>query len=138
MLLGLFPHPTAVVHLTLTGAQILSVLEQSATNLHPADDLDGVGGLVQTAGMRWTIDLTRLIGHRIRDVFVGPTPLDRGRRYAVVTNGGLLQGTHRYSAFAEGRDIVRDARSFAVVLEEALRAHGTIHAPPLGAVTMRR
>lgn len=138
MLLGLFPHPTSVVHEQLTGAQILAVLEQSATNLRPADDLDRVGGLIQTAGMRWTVDLTKPIKHRIRDVLVGSQALEIGRSYAVMTNGGLLQGTHRQTVFAQGSNIVRDTKSFAAVLESALRARGTLRAPRLGAVTLVR
>ena len=136
MVVGLFPHPTSVVHEWLTGAQILTVLEQSATNLRPADALDRVGGLVQTAGMRWTIDLTQPAGHRIRDAWVGDRPLDPGRSYSVVTNGGLLQGAHRYTAFAQGAGIVRDEKSFATVLEAALRAKRTVRAPRLGAITL--
>lgn len=138
MILGLFPHPTTVVHERLTGGQILTVLEQSATNLRPVDDLDRVGGLVQTAGMRWTIDFTKPAQQRIRDVRVGDRPLDPGHSYSVVTNGGLLQGTHRQVTFAQGSDIVRDAKSFAAVLEAGLRARGTVHAPPLGTVTLLR
>ncbi len=138
MVVGLFPHPTSVVHETLTGRQILSVLEQSATNLRPADDLDRVGGLVQTAGMRWTIDLRQPSGRRISAVTIGGAPLDSARDYRVMTNGGLLQGTHRYAAFAEGTDIRRDATSFGAMLEAGLRARGTVRAPPLGAVTLIR
>jgi 5'-nucleotidase/UDP-sugar diphosphatase len=138
MILGLFPHPTTVVHETLTGAQMLAVLEQSATNLRPADDLDRVGGLVQTAGMRWTVDLTRLIGHRIREVTVGGVPLDLARSYRVMTNGGLLQGTHRYVWFAQGRDIERDELPFAVMLEQGLRAMGRVRAPVPGDITLIR
>lgn len=136
MIANLFPHPTSVVHEKLSGQHMLSILEQSAMNLRPVDDLDRVGGLVQTAGMRWTVDLTRPIGHRTRDVWVGSQPLDTARIYAVMTTGGLLQGTHRYAAFASGADIVRDEKSFATVLEGALHARRTIRAPRLGAITL--
>ena len=136
MLVGLFPHPTSVIHERLSGRQILAILEQSATNLRPSDDLDRVGGLIQTSGMRWTIDLRKPSGHRISEVSVGPHLLDERMQYNVMTNGGFLQGTHRQATFAEGGDIVRDARSFAVVLEEGVRMLGTIHAPTLGAVTL--
>lgn len=136
MVLGMFPHPTSVVREQLTGAQILEVLEQSATNLRPADDMDRVGGLVQTAGIRWTVDLARPVGQRIRGVAIGGVPLEAARSYAVMTNGGLLQGTHRYATFARGTGIVRDARSFALILEEGLRGMGMVRAPALGAVTM--
>ncbi len=138
MLVGLFPHPTSVVHERLTGAQILTVLEQSATNLRPADDLDRVGGMVQTAGMRWTIDLTKPLGQRIRNVWVARRRLDRDTSYSVMTTGGLLQGTHRYTVFAKGSHIVYDEKSFATVLEAALRAKTTVHAPQPGAITLAR
>jgi len=136
LLVGLFPHPTTVVTESLTGAQIISVLEQSATNLRPVDPIDGVGGLVQTAGLRWTLDLTRPVGSRVRDVSVGANPLEPTRAYRVATNGGLLQGIHRYTAFANGRDIVREPTPFIVMLERAIAAMATVHAPALGDVTM--
>ena len=138
MVVGLFPHPTSVVREKLTGAQILEVLEQSATNLRPASDLDRVGGLVQTSGLRWTVDLTKAVGQRIRDVYVAGVRLDPSRSYTVMTNGGLLQGTHRQTAFARGADIVRDDKSFAVILEQGLRAMHTVRAPVPGAVTLVR
>ena len=93
MVFGLFPHPTSVIHEQLTGGQILAVLEQSATNLRPLNDLDRVGGLIQTSGARWTVDLTKPVGHRVSDVRIGDRVLDENRLYRVTTNGGrLLQG----------------------------------------------
>ncbi len=135
MLVGLFPHPTSVIHERLTGRQILRILEQSATNLQPSNPLDAVGGLIQTSGMRWTVDLTKPLGRRISHVYIGERPLDADARYAVMTNGGLLQGTHRQTTFADGTDIVVDPRPFAVLLEEELKSMGTIHPLSLGAVT---
>lgn len=140
MVIGFFPHPTSVVRERLSGRQILAILEQSATNLRPVNDLDRVGGLIQTSGLRWKVDFNKSVGHRISDVFVGDRAIsfDEGATYSVVTNGGLLQGTHRQTIFAQGADIVRDEHSFATVLEEGLRKLGTIHAPVLGAVTLVR
>ena len=136
MLYAWFPHPTAVIREKLTGAQVLRILEQSATNLRPRDPMDRVGGLVQTAGLRFTVDLTRPEGSRIRDVFVGAAPIARDSLYTVVTNGGLLQGTHRYTAFAQGRDVERDALPFDEVLEAGVRRLGVLHAPAMGDVTL--
>ena len=137
-LIGLFPHPTGVVTERLSGAQLLAVLEQSATNLRPVNDLDRVGGLIQTSGLRWKIDLTKPVGHRISDVYVGDRAIDINASYRVATNGGLLQGTHRQTTFAQGTDIVQGPRSFAAVLEDAIRTMGTIRAPALGAVTLAK
>ncbi|MEP7002142.1 MAG: bifunctional UDP-sugar hydrolase/5'-nucleotidase [bacterium] len=136
MLFGLFPHPTSVIHERLTGRQILAILEQSATNLRPADDMDRVGGLIQTSGLRWTVDFTKSPRHRISGVYVGARILDEAAEYTVMTNGGLLQGTHRQTTFAAGTAIVRDTRSFAAVLEDGVRKLGPIHAPALGAVSL--
>lgn len=136
MIVGLFPHQTTVVHEQMTGAQILEVLEQSATNLKPADDMDRVGGMVQTAGMRWTMDLTRPVGQRIREVTIGNAALDPARVYTVMTNGGMLQGTHRYTSFARGAAIERDEVPFSRMLEDALHATGIIRAPQTGDVTL--
>lgn len=138
MMFNMFPHPTSVVHEKLTGAQILTVLEQSATNLRPTDDIDRVGGLIQTSGIRWTVDFTKPVQHRVRDVWVGNQPIDPTRRYTVMTNGGFLQGTHRQNVFAQGTDIVKDPKPFAAFLEGALRARGTVRAPTLGAITLVR
>ena len=135
MLVSLFPHPTAVIHERLTGRQITAVLEQSVTNLNPANHLDRVGGLIQTAGLHWVVDPAQPPGHRISDVRAGTRPLDAAAQYSVMTTCGLLQGTHRQTTFAEGRDIVRDERGFGVVLEAAIRAMGTLRAPEMGAIT---
>jgi 2',3'-cyclic-nucleotide 2'-phosphodiesterase (5'-nucleotidase family) len=138
MLFEMFPHPTPVVRETMTGAQILAVLEQSATNLRPVDDMDRVGGLVQTAGVRWTVDFTRPVGRRVGDVSIGGAAVDVARPYRVVTNGGMLQGTHRYTSFAEGKDITRESVPMVVALEQAMRAMSTLRAPAGGDVTIHR
>lgn len=136
MLYALFPHPSAVVTVAMTGAQVRATLEQSATNLRPVDDADRVGGLLQTSGIRWTLDLRKPVGARVSEVTVGGRPLDPARTYRVVTNGGILQGTHRYTAVAQGRDVRRDARSVTEVLEDALRRRGTVRAPTAGDITL--
>ena len=136
MLYAIFPHPSKIVHVTLSGAQILETLEQSATNLRPADDMDRVGGLLQTSGIRWTLDLTKPAGARVSAVSIGGTPLDRARTYRVVTNGGILQGTHRYTTIAKGANVERDERNVTEVLVDAFRRRGTVRAPTLGDITL--
>ena len=136
MLFGLFPHPSAVVHMQLTGAQIQAILEQSATNLRPARAMDRVGGLIQSAGLRYTIDLTKPVGARVGRMSIGSTAMDPARYYRVVTTSGLLQGTHRQSMFAHGVGIRRDSQQVTAVLEAGLRAQQRVHAPVMGDVTL--
>lgn len=102
----LLPHPTKLVTLDMTGAQVLEVLEQSATNLEPGDVFDRVGGLIQTSGLSWTFDLNAPVGSRVSQVTVAGAALEPSTAYAIATNVGLLEGLHRYQAFASGQNAV--------------------------------
>ena len=64
----LLPHPSKVATMKLSGAQIREVLEQSATNLAPHDPLLGVGGLVQTDGLIWSVDLRKRPSQRVGEI----------------------------------------------------------------------
>ncbi|WP_206366600.1 bifunctional UDP-sugar hydrolase/5'-nucleotidase [Sphingobium sp. MP9-4] len=130
----LLPHPTKLVTLTMTGAQVRSVLEQSATNLSPDDDLARVGGLVQTSGIAWTADLNRPAGNRITHAAIDGRAIEPQARYKVATNAGMLDGLHRYTAFAQGEDIHTDERSVTAIVEGALRRMKVVAAPASGAV----
>ena len=134
----MIPHPAPLVTLEMSGEQIVSTLEQTATNLKPKSSREVVGGLVQTSGVRYTLDLTQPLGQRVRDVSIGDEPIDGERAYPVVTNGGLLNGIHHYTAFAEGRNIDRTEMIVTEVVEEGLRQMGTVHAPAMGEVTLVR
>ena len=134
----LLPHPSKLATVTLAGRQVVEVLEQSAANQRPADPMDRVGGLVQTAGMAWTADLRRPIGRRVSEVRVGGVPIEPGRDYRVATHAGMLQGVHRYRVFAQGRDAKVEGETLAEVVEAALRRMGTVRAPRTGAVTLIR
>lgn len=128
----LLPHPTKLVTLTMTGAQIRSVLEQSATNLNPGNDLDRVGGLVQTSGIAWTADLNRPLGQRVLEATIAGRSIVPAQRYKVATNAGMLGGLHRFTAFAQGSDITTDPRSVTEIVEQAFIQRKSLVAPPAG------
>lgn len=138
----LLPHPTKLVTLLMTGDQILDVLEQSAINLEPADDMDRVGGLVQTAGIGWSADLNQPTGSRVSNVTIGadiniPTDretLDKDLFYKVATNVGMLGGLHRYTAFAKGTEIVIHDQSITNLVETSMKEQKYIVIPATGFV----
>lgn len=136
MLYTLLPHPSKLVTMELTGAQLLETLEQSARNQKPKDPLDRVGGLIQTAGLRWTVDLTRPAGKRIRDVSINGAPPDPKRSYKVVTHNGMSNGLHRYDTLKQGRNTVERDETVTDVVEQAFRKAGTVRAPAMGTVTL--
>jgi 5'-nucleotidase / UDP-sugar diphosphatase len=135
-LFTLLPHPAEVVTLELTGAQVLEVLEQSATNQKPGDPRRIVGGLVQTAGLRWTVDYSQPAGHRIRDVSVRGRAVDPERRYRAATNSGMQGGLHNYATFSRGARVERHELRLHDLVEAAMRRQGTIEPPAMGAITI--
>ncbi len=127
----LLPHPAKLVTMKLTGAQIASVLEQTATNLAPGDPMDRVGGLVQTSGLSYTADLRDPTGSRISTILVNGQPLIADRIYDVAANAGIARGLHRYAAFPEGRDRVTHDVTVTEVVENAFKARDALVSPAM-------
>lgn len=134
MLYTLLPHPSKVVTLELTGAQVLELLEQTATNQNPGNDLARVGGLLQSSGLDWTGDLNQPTGQRVRGVQVNGQPLNPQRRYRVVTHNGMLSGIHRYTTFAKGQNIQKLDKGVTEVVEAGMRRRSTVAPPTLARV----
>lgn len=131
----LLPHPTKLVTLEMSGAQLLKVLEQSASNLNPGSDLDRVGGLLQSSGIGWTLDLNAPLGRRVQQVTVGGAPIDHGRWYQVATNAGMVGGLHRYD-FSGGRNLRTHEITVTDLVEEGIVKRGTIFSPPPGSIRL--
>lgn len=132
----LLPHDSTVVTLSLTGAQIRDVLEQSARNLQPENPLEKVGGLVQTAGISWTADLTRPAGERVREVLVEGRLLHPQRRYRVATHSGMLAGIHRYDSLGQGEEIERSDEPLNALVERQMRERRRLEAPAPARITV--
>jgi 5'-nucleotidase / UDP-sugar diphosphatase len=132
----LLPHPSELVTLELTGSQILEILEQSAVNQNPADPMDTVGGLIQTAGMRWKVDLTRPPGKRISEVYIGGVCIEAEKKYRVATHNGMLKGIHRYNTFADGENIRETNRKIVEIVEAYMKNQEIISPPALGDITL--
>jgi len=131
----LLPHPTKLVTLEMTGEQILRLLEQSATNLNPGNDLDRVGGLIQTSGISWTLNLNLPAGERVSDVAVGNVPIDQTRWYKVATNAGMVGGLHRY-VFEGARQQTRHEIPVTQIVEDAFRKRGSLVSPTMGNIRL--
>jgi 5'-nucleotidase / UDP-sugar diphosphatase len=133
----LIPHPAKLVTMRLTGAQVLEILEQSATNQDPGDSSQIVGGLVQTAGLRWTVDFSQPPGSRVSGVLVRGTPIQMDRLYPVGTNAGMARGLHRYQAFTEGQHVETHDIQVNQLVERAFARMGTVRAPRIGDIVLK-
>lgn len=103
----LLPHPAKIVTLEMTGEQIRRTLEQTATNLNPIDKLKTVGGLIQSSGIQYHLDLNKPIGQRIDAIKIQNEDLNPTKLYKVVTHTGMLNGIHNYDEFGKSTNIVK-------------------------------
>ncbi|MHB8122141.1 MAG: bifunctional metallophosphatase/5'-nucleotidase [Desulfuromonadaceae bacterium] len=136
-LFTLIPHPAKLVTMRLTGDQILEILEQCATNQAPGDPRLILGGLVQTAGLRWSLDFAQPSGSRVSAVHVRGEALRKDKSYAIGTNAGMAGGLHRYTAFTQGQDVVIHDIQVNELVERAFAKMGTVRPPSLGDITLQ-
>jgi 5'-nucleotidase / UDP-sugar diphosphatase len=132
----LIPHPAKVITLDLTGAQILEILEQSALNQKPGDPRRIVGGLVQTAGLRWRLDYGKPSGSRISQVSVRGQPLQKEQTYRSATNSGMQGGLHNYTTFAQGQNIQEHDLRLHHLVEQAIRKISVLNPPEMGDIIL--
>ncbi|MBX9243909.1 ExeM/NucH family extracellular endonuclease [Actinotalea ferrariae] len=87
-----------LVTMTLTGEQVVEVLEQQWQPAAASRPFLKLG----VAGLTYTYDPTAAAGERITDVRVGDAPLDLTAPYRVVANSFLAGGGDNFTTLAEG------------------------------------
>lgn len=122
-LLDVFPFIDFVYVLSMTGDQILNVLEQSFSLER---------GLLQVSGLKVEYDLSRPIGRRVAGVWVGDRPLDPSASYSVTTFDFLASGADLYSGFTAAEVVIDDGPQFADLLEAHFAAGEPVSAPSRG------
>jgi 5'-nucleotidase / UDP-sugar diphosphatase len=135
----LLPHPSRIVTLNMTGAQLRATMEQTATNLKPDDPMAVVGGLIQTAGIQYDLDFNKPVGQRVSNVRIGNQAINDARSYKVVTHNGLLTGLHNYTEIAKGQNINRTEKSLTEFIIEMLKKRKEVGMPEnMGEVKITR
>jgi 5'-nucleotidase len=100
-LYGVYPFNNTLVTMTLSGAQLLELLEQQWLGTAPR-----VLQISSNSGYRW--DARKPPGSRIvpGSVVIGGTPLNRDAAYRVTVNGFIAQGGDGFNVLTRGRDRV--------------------------------
>ena len=132
----LMPHPSKLATVDISGAQVVELLEQSATNNRPTDPKDIVGGLIQTAGITYVLDFDQPVGKRIRDVKVAGKPINANARYKIATHNGMMGGLHKYHVLQQGRNIQATKEGLTDLVETTLRKRGKVSAPAAPSATL--
>ncbi|WP_428562899.1 MAG: bifunctional metallophosphatase/5'-nucleotidase [Solidesulfovibrio sp. DCME] len=125
-LLTAFPFPNTLVVATLSGRDLLAVLEHgvSAVGLH-----EGSGRFPQVAGIRFAYDLTRPVGKRVTGVEVADAAgrfalLDPKADYRLAVTDFMFRGGDGYVTFGQkARDVDGDGDPIADLAAAWVRAH---------------
>ena len=133
-LLAAIPFSNTVVLREYTGRQLLAALEPGVA---------GEGGkgpaLLQTAGLRYTVDATRPAGSRIVSADIvssggKASPLAAEERYRVVLPAYLARGGDGYGMLREGRALPLEAMTDVELAEAYLAAQSPLKRMPRGRI----
>ena len=122
------PFGNNLVIKTLTGAQLLRLLEQQFAGTNSGDD---PSILLPSAGFTFSYDLRRPAGQRIVEARLDGRRIDPATRYRVTTNNFLASGGDGFTVLSQGTDTV-DAGLDLDALEAYLKAGA--RAPALGRI----
>ncbi|MEV5649456.1 5'-nucleotidase C-terminal domain-containing protein [Nocardia sp. NPDC052254] len=118
------PFGNQVVTVTLTGRQILDLLEQQWNN-------DSKPAVLAVAGISYTYDDKAAAGHKVvgDSVRIGGTPLNPVAAYRVTTNNFLASGGDGFSVFTHSADTAVGPTDLDA-LETYLGERGPVSPPP--------
>ncbi|GMU24402.1 MAG: thiosulfohydrolase SoxB [Phycisphaerae bacterium] len=125
---NLVPHESKVVTMSLSGEQVLRVLEQAVENIFSDDPKKKVGGMIQVSGLRFSYEPEAEAFRRVRDVKAGSTPLNPQHTYGVATNSMLAAGGHHYEALIHGRERKEHQQQYEVI-RDWMKEKGRIQIP---------
>jgi 5'-nucleotidase len=124
MLYDVQPFGNTLVRLTLTGEQVLRLLEQQWSGPYAATPR-----FLRVSGLRYVYDLSKPAGQRVvaADDARGEA-LDPARRYSVVANDFIVGGGDFYSVLAEGTGATPFMTDIAALEAYIRRAPGPVRA----------
>lgn len=130
---NLIPHESKTVTMTLTGAQIREILEQSLENTYTDDPKTKVGGLVQVSGIHFKYKAENPPLRRLVEVRLKNAELDSNRIYKVATNSLLAEGGHHYKTFLQGNNLQEGETQYEVI-KAAMQERAKLAPPKPGRI----
>jgi 5'-nucleotidase len=125
------PFSNTLATVTLSGAQILELLEQQFPGHRNSQNAPRV--LQVSRGFSYAWSASAPPGQRVREVSLHGKPLDPAAAYRVTVNDFLLSGGDRFAVLKEGKAIDIGAVDVEA-LEAYLHAHSPLETPALGRV----
>lgn len=120
------PFGNTLVGMTLTGAQIKALLEDSYARALTASQRPRV--LSPNSALRWRHAAAAPAGQRVQDLMLNGQPLRAEQNYRVVVSSFLAAGGDRYALFGQGSERIQGPVDIDA-LEAYVRAHSPLAAP---------
>lgn len=116
------PFANTLVATTLTGQQVVSVLEEQWQPAGASRPFLKLG----VAGITYTYDPTAAAGSRITQVVVGGTPLDLAAQYRVVANSFLAAGGDNFTTLGRGANPADTGRIDLQAFVDYMASHSPV------------
>lgn len=123
------PFGNTLVTMTLTGAQILQVLEEQFANPNETNIL------AVSEGFTMTVDPARPAGRRVVAAALNGAPIDPAARYRVTLNSFIASGGDGFATFKQGAEVMVGPVDLDA-MEAYLRARDVVPIPATGRVTV--
>jgi 5'-nucleotidase len=103
------PFGNRLIQFDLTGADVLSSLENGISTIEADPEASG-GRFLQVAGLKFSADLEKPVGSRVKEVLIGTAstgykPLDKAAIYRIASLDYMLSGGDGYTMFKNGKNI---------------------------------
>ena len=124
------PFSNSIITIRATGDQIVKALERGVKKYPDAKN----GAFLQVSGIKYTIDGSKEVGKRIKDVYVGNEPIDRKKSYTVALSDYIYYGGDDYVEF-EDCEILDSGELLSNVLAHYIKEKKTITTIQMNRVT---
>ncbi|MEJ2686199.1 MAG: 5'-nucleotidase C-terminal domain-containing protein, partial [Gammaproteobacteria bacterium] len=107
-------YPTVTLN-NLTGAQIKNIMEDVADNLFNKDPYYQQGGdMVRVGGLKYTMDPTKTIGHRISNMELDGKAISPHKKYSVAGWANVHQPLHGRAVWDVVAEYLRSEKTVRV------------------------
>jgi 5'-nucleotidase/UDP-sugar diphosphatase len=134
------PFGNRLIHFDLSGIDVLAVLENGISTVEADPEKSG-GRFLQVAGLKFSADLSKPVGSRVTEVFIGSTsfgyePLDKAATYRVVSLDFMLNGGDGYTMFKKAQNIRGGDVPEEEAVMEYLKANSPVSPKVEGRITL--
>lgn len=138
-LLAVLPFGNRLFVREYSGAQLLAALEHGLANAQA--DTQTIGSrLLQVAGIRYQVDLSKAVGQRIVQVALQAQdgtfqPLRENQNYVVLVPGYLVKGGDGYTMLTQGKEILAPDLLDVEVLSAYIKKQSPLNMPATGRIS---